>query len=1283
MNFDSTIGLEIAVLLAALLGAAAILYRRRQSRRALERRVADLSALADVGRAITDAPLDLGRLAEVVYRQAGQIVDTSIFQLGLFRGDRYRLLIWIVDGQPQPTAEFRLTPTSLGIVGWMRKSRRSLLVRDFESERDTLPAQPRYISPNPPRSAVFVPLIAADSVLGAIAIQNRRPSAFSEEDLRLLTIVANHAAAALEKARVYEQAQRRAAHLALLSEVSEQINVLQPLPSLYRQIVDRAAEKLGDYEVSFFEYSDGLLTLRASTIPGWQEQAAGVRAGGAAAEAASTGRLVVREELPELGRQDPGGARIESPAELAAPVEINARVLGVLNVKSRTASAFDENTVALFDSLARQMAFAILEGELFAAEQRRAEQLAAIAQVSRTIVSNLDLEDLFDEVLDRVEESFGYKRAHIFLLQEDRLVFRAGIGRGAARWSVEGLAHDLDGPGLIAQAGRARRAMLAEDAPAESNSEALARLDDTRSEMAAPMIMGAALLGVFDVQSEKRGEFAGENLQTLQTLADTLAVAVRNARLFDIERRRRRLAETLREVSTALTSTLNLDDVLDLILDGLARVVSYDAASILLVNDSGDVVLRASRGLPELQDAVGETLDIRLLPKGEPFPATVNFGEVDAAGEYHDLLSLPDPHACLGAVLALRGEHIGYLVVDRAGLSHFPRGEVELIGAFASQAAVAIENARLYNAQMEQAWVSTALLQVAEATTRATEVSEVIQTAARLTPMLVGVDRCAVLLREEDEFTVRAFYGDKIALPSTETLPGFAPSEWPRLREIIDTQEAAVLSDVDLDDSMPADLRRLFADVVILLPLLAKGQVQGLLAVGQQMGESPFDAHRVQLLSGIANQTALAIESLTLYESQQEEAWVSAALLQVAEAVARQTTLDEGLEAVARLAPMLVGIDCVAIYGWDEAAKVFHISQVAGSSKAKLAALARLPLAAGDLGIDPQADAHSIPRLRLPEALAATFGCSEAMIWTLHARGDLLGALMVEYAPPAALGRRLSILDGIAHQLAIAMENARLSREVLLQQRLERDVELAHDIQASFLPEACPVVGGWEVCSYWQAARQVGGDFYDFIPLKPREDGGERWGIVIADVADKGVAAALYMALSRTLMRTVAISRVAPSSSLSRVNELIFADAKTDLFVTVFYAVWEPATGRLQYVNAGHNPPVWVGPERTPITLSGRGVPIGVFDEAVYQEHEVHVKPGEALLLYTDGVPDAVNVEREEFGIARVKDVMAAHYTGTATQILNAVSAAVAAHVGEAEAFDDMAMVVLKRKNRV
>ncbi len=1261
--------LYLAILLAALALAGAIAYRRWQSRRELVARLAELSALADVGRAMLGTQLDLARLAELVYQQAGQIMDTTIFQLGLFEGDRYRLLIWVVDGQPRLPAEFRLTPDALGIVGWMRDSRQSLLVRDFEAQRDSLPAQPRYISDDPPRSAVFVPLVVGETVLGVMAIQSRRPSAFSEEDLRRLSIVANQAAAALENARLFEQTQRRAAQLQLLAEVSQQINVLQPLPSLYRQVVELVGEKFGDYAVSYFEREGERLTLRATT----QADETTRPADGPLEAAARTRRPVRVQALPEYPRDAAEGLPAGTHAELAVPVVIDERVLGVLAVQTRGPAPFDDNAVAVFQSLAAQLAFAILEAQTYAAEQRRAEHLAAIAQTSRVAASSLELDDLLDEVLDLLGDRFGYRRVHIFLLQEDRLVFQTGAGEGAERASVAGWSLPLDGPGLIALAGRTREPILVPDVTAHPDHRPGPGLEDTRTEMAAPMAMGTRLLGVLDVQAERAGAFTAEDLSTLQTLADTLAIAVRNARLFEAERRRRQLAEILREVSVALTSTLHLDDVLDLILDGLARVVNYDAATVLLVNDVGELILRAARGgSPEIEAALGLPLDIQLLPRGEAYPATVAFGELDHRHEYHDLLNLPDPHACLGAVLALQGEHLGYLVVDRAGQTRFPRGEVELIAAFASQAAVAIANARLYTSQREQAWVSTALLQVAEATARETELSEVLATVARLTPMLVGVDRCAVLLAHDDGFVLAAYDRADVEGQAAAPPQGLLSSDWPRLAEMTSTQMPVVVAP---DEEMPEPLRSLFEGVVILLPLLAKGKVEGALVVGQTPGEIPFTTHRIRLIGGIANQAALAIESATLYQSQQEEAWVSTALLQVAQAVAEQPTLEEGLETVARLTPMLVGIEKVAIYQWDAAAQLFHPRQIMGLDKSA-DGLAELAATAEELGVHLHEIGTPSFRFQLPERLAQVFGLEACLIWPLWARGDLLGVMVVE--PVRDSGRRLNILSGIAHQLSLAMENARLAREIALQERMEREMEVGRDIQASFLPRACPQAAGWEVSAFWRAARQVGGDFYDFIPLRSHE-GAERWGIVIADVADKGVPAALFMALSRTLLRSIAIGRISPAATLARVNDLILADARTDLFVTVFYGVWEPATGRFTYAVGGHNPPVWVSADGQLRTLTGNGLALGVLEEVVYDEHEIHLLPGDVLLLYTDGLTDAVSAREEEFGLSRVCEVLRQAHRHPAPLILEALEAEVRAHTGAVEAFDDMTMVVLKR----
>jgi len=1234
-----------------------------------EARLDELSTLAQLGRAVLGAQLDLGRLARLIYEQAGQIVDTTIFQLGLFDGDRYRMLIWVVDGEPQAPREFRLTPQSPGIVGWVRNTSQSLLVSDYQTEFDSLPAKPRYLSDHPPRSAVFVPLLAGERALGVMAIQSRRPSAFSEEDLRLLSIIANYAAAALENARLFEQTQRRAAQLQLLAEVSQRLNVLQPLPAFYRQVVELISQKFGEYFVSIFEPQGEVLRLVATTRPDWQGNVLVVPLGtGPIGEAAQKRKPVIVHDLPEYGGDDSSTLAAMIHSEMALPLEVDERLLGVLNVQSQTA-AFDDTVVALFSSLAAQMAFAALEAQVYTAEQRRAEQLAAIAQASRAVVSTLELDELLDDVLDLVDERFGYDRARIFLLQDGKLIYRAGTEAWEARWGHVGLIYALDGPGVIAAVGRTQRALVVEDVTTHPDYVYGPGLSDTRAEMAVPLMMAGRLLGVFDVQSPQTGLFTADDAQILQTLADTLAVGLRNARLFEAERRRRRLAETLREVSTALTSTLSLGGVLDLILSGLSRVVHFDVASILLVNEIGELCLRATRApnSAAIEDRLGQPLNVRLFPRGEALPAALPFSDVDSEHDYHDLFDLPDPHACLGAPLVLKDDHLGYLVVDRVGIEEFPPEEVELIAAFASQASVAMDNARLYTAQREQAWISTALLQVAEAMAQTSALEESLATVTRVTPMLVGVNFCAVLLMEEMAFSLRAYHHPE-AEAALRELPGGIPlAAWPRLSEMMTTQAPVVC---EPDDDLPEALRGSFNGVMILLPLWVRGAVQGALVVGQAPGEAPFTTQRIRLISGIANQASLALESALLDQAQQEEAWVNAALLQVAEAVAGQPTLDEALEMVARLTPMLVGVERTVIYRWEAEAQVFRPSQWAGIEPTELEA------SASELEVDPQTPTTGSNLCKLPEPLAEAWGVDFVTVWPLWARGELLGALAVENVPN--LGRRLNILNGIAHQLTLAMENAALAREVTQQQRLEREMELGRDIQASFLPQSCPQPPGWEVAAFWRSARIVGGDFYDFIRLRTK-DGVERWGIVVADVSDKGVPAALFMALARTLLRSAAMNRTSPAATLSRLNELILADARSEQFVTMFYGVWEPSTGRFVYANGGHNPPIWVRANGEYQRLKVKGAALAVFEKVKYAEDELYFEPGDVLLLYSDGLTDAINAAQEDFGLERVINVATAARSLSASALMDTLTETVDWHVGDVEAFDDMTMVVVKR----
>jgi sigma-B regulation protein RsbU (phosphoserine phosphatase) len=191
---------------------------------------------------------------------------------------------------------------------------------------------------------------------------------------------------------------------------------------------------------------------------------------------------------------------------------------------------------------------------------------------------------------------------------------------------------------------------------------------------------------------------------------------------------------------------------------------------------------------------------------------------------------------------------------------------------------------------------------------------------------------------------------------------------------------------------------------------------------------------------------------------------------------------------------------------------------------------------------------------------------------------------------------------------------------------------------------------------------------------------GGRYGLVIADVADKGVPAALFMALSRTLMRAVAFTGRAPADALARVNELILSDARSDLFVTLFYATWNPATGELMYANAGHNPPLLVKAEGTMKELQSRGIALGVVEHIAPEAGTATMQSGDVLLLYTDGIIDALNHDDHPFGLQRLMDVLLDARGLSAEGVVNRIMSAVRDYAGDEPPFDDQTLVVIKRE---
>jgi sigma-B regulation protein RsbU (phosphoserine phosphatase) len=674
--------------------------------------------------------------------------------------------------------------------------------------------------------------------------------------------------------------------------------------------------------------------------------------------------------------------------------------------------------------------------------------------------------------------------------------------------------------------------------------------------------------------------------------------------------------------------------------------------------------------------------------------------DVERDERYLSVAALDETRSELVVPLLLEHELVGALDVQSDQINAFGPDDLFILGTLGGQVALAIQKARLYQAERQQAWLSTALLQVAEAASRLSDMDAVLTTIVRLIPLLAGVDRCGILLldRDTEAFVPAQAYGLSAELRNAFDQLLFKPGTMPALDLLRLDRNPLVVNTAEEEMLLPPEMIRTF-DIreVAFLPLVAQGELLGAMMVDYAGKARSFGEHLLSLLAGMANQAATVIHSAQLVQARQEEAYVSMALLQVADLVGRSTDLGETMAGIVRITPMLVGVSGCAFLLWNGEADSFVPVEQYGLSKEKQSAFWQLSLTRDDTPmrellagkasvlLRPFQDDTSLS-VMLDTSAEPVPGTDCMVALPLIMRSEVVGAMLVDYAGSSHrfTQRFMSILIGIAGQTAIAVESDYFLREAAERERIRQELDVAQCIQTSFLPEASPHIPGWELCTIWRSARQVGGDFYDFIPLPPANDqeagDRERVGLVIADVADKGVPAALFMALCRTLVRTVAIDGRVPAAAISRANDLILADARSDLFVTLFYTILQPASGAICYVNAGHIPPLLLrAADGSVEELRTNGMALGVLSGMDFEERTANLAPGDLLILYTDGVTEATDIEGDMFGRQRLKELVSQNREQSAAELAQTIDDAVADFIGNAAQFDDFTLVVAKR----
>jgi sigma-B regulation protein RsbU (phosphoserine phosphatase) len=271
-----------------------------------------------------------------------------------------------------------------------------------------------------------------------------------------------------------------------------------------------------------------------------------------------------------------------------------------------------------------------------------------------------------------------------------------------------------------------------------------------------------------------------------------------------------------------------------------------------------------------------------------------------------------------------------------------------------------------------------------------------------------------------------------------------------------------------------------------------------------------------------------------------------------------------------------------------------------------------------------------------------------------------------------------TMVEYFAGLVAAALVRIRAHKAALERAAVQRDLDLARELQGGLLPKVFPTreeAPGIELFARLEPAKEVSGDLYDFFPIEPG-----KMCFVVGDVSGKGIAAGIFMAVTRTLIRATAVPGRGPVEIMNRVNAQLAKENQASLFVTMILGIVDTATGRMVYGQGGHNPPILVPVQGKPTYEPAGGMPLGVFEDAKFGERELHLKPGETLLVYTDGVTEAMNQAKDLFGEDRLEKAVTGVADLSPEKIAERVIEQVEGFVLEAERSDDITLLAIQRR---
>ena len=968
---------------------------------------------------------------------------------------------------------------------------------------------------------------------------------------------------------------------------------------------------------------------------------------------------------------------------LIIPLFVKDKLIGGLGLDIiKEKRTFVTTEMELAHAIGNQIAVAIDYASTLKAVEENHRQTKILREIDQLFRETLDLNEVLPLILEQLEKVLPVDGSSIYLLIDEYVQLKARCGAESPFKYQQivplkmlwGTAEIVKGkqPIVISDVSKHPEWDQYEGSP-------------VKSWLGVPLIANGEIVGALNVDGYTANRLNESHIPAALAFANQSALAIYNARLYSQAKKRSDLLASVHEIGVRIATSFELEDILQAVITsalalldaGQARIYLYDEASETFTLRGGlDQGGQLKMHLTEPRKG-GLTAQVATTGKSMTIP------DIFLHPLYRNESGVHGFRAIGSVPLKTRDKVVGVLNVFYAKPHHFPPEEMDALQLLATQTAVALENARLYQVEQErmqervrraEQWQQ--VQEISSTLNRSLNLDEILNTACQLFIRLLDVDHCGVVLMENDHL------GRLVAeYPQRDFIGLSFPVNYPAFQQTFDEHDAFVSDDVATDERLgPAQeiLLRVGVKSVVISPLVVRKEVIGLVGVDTQQELRRFTEAEINIIRVITDQMAIAVANAHTYQAEYTAREHADTLREVAAILGETLDLREVLNRILAQLERVVIYDTASII-LREAGRFRVVENRSGPDTTTTSRTIF------SFAQNPHFQAVTNSRQLLVISNTAEFEgwpqavAPEVKSWIgipLMVSDQLIGMLTVEHhLPDYYQPRHGELIQAFADLAAVALENARLYEFEVKQ--VEQELHIARQIQRGFFPSQLPQMPGWEIAAICKPARETGGDFYTFVE---RDD--DALGIVVGDVSGKSIPAAMLMAGAHSLLRSKGSDHRSPAKVIREANRLLYDDVPDGAFVAASYALLSPTDNRVWLSSGGQVAPFLVPANGKPIDMiepPGDRLPLGVINDVLYEEMCLTMNPGDLLIFYTDGLIEEHDQSGSLFGFDRVKRMLNALRGKSPQTVLKLLFKATREFARSEAPHDDITVVIVQR----